>query len=151
MNSNHYERCMRLARPSPSRTGLAHNAILMRFVDDRRSCAPSLDAVNLERAESKALFGPVLRNIDILLAHERVHADLSAYNFLYWKGAIRLIRFPQVISPRDNANAYAISQRDVRRICDHFARQSIKADPMQLSKQIWEPHGLCARVETGDW
>ncbi len=90
---------MRLARPSPSRTGLAHNAILMRFVDDRRSCAPSLDAVNLERAESKALFDPVLRNIDILLAHERVHVDLSAYNFLYWKGAIRLIDFPRSSHP----------------------------------------------------
>ena len=98
LNSNHYERCMRLARPSPSRTGLAHNAILMRFVGDRRSCAPPLDTVNLERANPRRSL-TLCCETSISYSHTRGPCYLSAYNFLYWKGAIRLIDSPRSSHP----------------------------------------------------
>lgn len=120
---------------------MAHNAILMGFVGDAGSCAPSLNEVRLEQGEAKALFERVLHNMDILLAQGKVHGDLSAYNILYWQGQISLIDFPQVVSPRENRNAYPIFQRDVRRVCDYFARQGVRADAGRLARELWEGHG----------
>jgi serine/threonine-protein kinase RIO1 len=32
----------------------------------------------------KALFAKVMRNIELLLQHDFIHGNLSAYNILYW-------------------------------------------------------------------
>jgi RIO kinase 1 len=125
----------------PEPYAMAQNAILMGFIGDSSKCAPTLHEVKLEPGEARRLFERVLGNIDILLAHERVHGDLSAYNILYWKGDICLIDFPQVVSPRQNKNAYAIFQRDVMRVCEYFARQGVRADAAQLAKELWQTHG----------
>ncbi len=125
----------------PTPYTMAHNALLMGFVGDGRGCAPALNEVHLERGEAKVLFERVLHNIDILLSRDRIHGDLSAYNILYWKGQITLIDFPQVVSPRQNKNAYMIFLRDVRRVCDYFARQGAGADAAQLAREMWEAHG----------
>ncbi len=125
---------------------MAHNAILMGFVGDRQGCAPTLNEVGLERGEARTLFDRVLRNIDILLSLGLIHGDLSAYNILYWNREIRLIDFPQVVSPRENKNGYMIFQRDVRRVCDYFARQGVQANPERLARELWEAHGHRVRA-----
>ncbi len=126
---------------------MAHNAILMGFVGDSQGCAPSLNEVQLDLQEAKALFRRVLRNIEILLSLERIHGDLSAYNILYWNGAIALIDFPQVVSPGQNRNAYRIFQRDVRRVCEYFARQGMQVHADPLARELWESHGYPAREQ----
>ncbi len=120
---------------------MAHNAILMTFIGDGQRCAPTLNEVSLDAVEARALFERVLKNIDILLAHERIHGDLSAYNILYWRGEISLIDFPQVVSPRQNRNAYAIFERDVQRVCEYFSRQGVAVDAGPLARRLWESHG----------
>jgi RIO kinase 1 len=129
---------------------MAHNAILMGFVGEATRCAPSLNEVGLAPDEAGRLFERVLRNIDTLLSQQRIHGDLSAFNILYWKGAITLIDFPQVVSPRENPQAYPIFQRDVQRVCDYFARQGVRADPQQLAREMWESHGLRVRESRED-
>src|SRR3972149_3978522 len=95
--------------------------------------APTLNTVELDLDEAKSLFDRVVRNIDLLLAHDRMHGDLSAFNILYWDGDITLIDFPQVVSPEVNPLAYRIFERDVTRICDYFAGQGIHANPRHLA------------------
>ncbi len=119
---------------------MTEHAILMGFIGDRDVFAPMLQEVNLERAEARRLFDRVIGNIDLLLSREYIHGDLSAYNILYWKGSICIIDFPQVVSPGENRNAYAIFVRDVTRICDYFARQGVRADAEKISREIWEAH-----------
>lgn len=120
---------------------MAHNAILMSFIGDGQRCAPTLNEVSLDAVEARALFERVLQNIDLLLAHERIHGDLSAYNILYWRGEISLIDFPQVVSPRQNRNAYAIFERDVRRVCEYFSRQGVAVEAGAVARRLWESHG----------
>lgn len=120
---------------------MANNAILMEFIGDLGLSAPALSEVSLERSEAKVLFERVLYNLDILLKHERIHGDLSAYNILYWGGDITLIDFPQVISPKVNRHAFTIFERDVKRICDYFAQQGVKTDPKTLALELWTSHG----------
>ena len=39
--------------------------------------------------------------ISILLFCDSIHGDLSAFNILYWNGAITIIDFPQAVDPFD--------------------------------------------------
>lgn len=120
---------------------MAHNAILMSFIGDMDGCAPALSEISLDRQEAKMLFERTLVNIDTLLSCGVIHGDLSAYNILYWEGAISLIDFPQVVSPLENKNALSIFQRDVIRVCDYFSRQGVKSNARKIAADIWTSRG----------
>ena len=77
------------------------NAILMDYIGEDGIPAQPLSDINLETDKVAPLFERALKNIEIMLAHERVHGDLSAYNILYWDGQITLIDFPQAIHPQE--------------------------------------------------
>lgn len=125
----------------PEPFAMQKNAILMGYVGDEAGCAPTLSEVSLERAEARALFERILRNLDLLLANRRVHGDLSAYNILYWEGEITLIDFPQVVSTEGNRNAFKVFERDVSRVCEYFSRQGVHADARKLAGELWRAHG----------
>jgi RIO kinase 1 len=120
---------------------MAHNAILMGYIGDLDGCAPTLNEISLDRAEANLLFERVLFNLELFLAKERIHGDLSAYNILYWEGEITLIDFPQVVSPKINRNAFAIFQRDLTRVCEYFTKQGLTLHPRQLAADLWKKHG----------
>lgn len=119
-----------------------HNAILMDYVGDRDLAAPTLNGIRIGKSEAAMLFERVLKNLNVMLDQERVHGDLSAYNILYWEGEIYLIDFPQAINPHRNPNAYTIFQRDVKRVCDYFNAQGVRADPYTLAEELWTRHGF---------
>lgn len=126
--------------PKPYASG--PNAILMDFIGDDEMAAPTLNQVDLERDEAQLLFDRVIHNVELMLKHNRVHADLSAYNILYWEGEIILIDFPQAISPGDNQSAYLIFKRDMLRICEYFNRQGIVSDHEKLADSLWKINDL---------
>lgn len=125
--------------PEPYEMGI--NAILMGYIGDEQSGAPTLNTVGLHPAEVKPLFNRALKNIDIMLANRIVHGDLSAYNILYWDGQITLIDFPQVVSALGHRCAYQIFSRDIKRLCEYFARQGLHTDPAHLAADLWRSHG----------
>lgn len=116
------------------------NAILMEYIGDADTAAPTLIDVNLDSREATSLFQRVLHNVEEMLRLNIIHGDLSAYNILYWDGNITLIDFPQAIHPRQNRNAYAIFERDVTRVCEYFNRQGVKSDPKPLARRLWTSH-----------
>ena len=122
--------------PIPLERG--NNVILMSYVGEAESPAPTLNTIDLSRQEAQVLFERVLHNIEVMLDHNRVHADLSAYNILYWDGDITLIDFPQAINPDENNNAYMIFQRDITRVCEYFARQGVSSKPVQIARSLWQ-------------
>jgi RIO kinase 1 len=133
------------AVPAPYAVG--HNAILMGYVGDESTGAPPLIELRLEHDEAQVLFDDVIHNIDLMLQHDMIHGDLSAYNILYWEGKITLIDFPQVTQLLVNSNARFILERDVTRVCEYFARQGVRSDPRQLVNAMWEKHALKRRAE----
>jgi RIO kinase 1 len=124
----------------PQPLACVNNAILMGYVGDLDQAAPALMDVTLPLAEARVLFEQVIHNIDRMLAHDRIHADLSAYNILYWEGKITLIDFPQAIHPNENRSAFSIFKRDVQRVCEYFYRQGVQSDPRQLANELWTRH-----------
>jgi len=125
----------------PKPYAMESNAILMGFVGDLATSAPALSSITLEPEEAGPLFERVLHNIDLMLAHGRIHGDLSAYNILYWNGDITLIDFPQVVLPESNPASWTIFLRDIVRICQYFSTQGVACDPNELAPQLWTAHG----------
>ena len=135
------EHLYKLGAAVPQPMATTENGILMSYIGDGQTAAPPLCNVKLERDEAAALFDEVMRNIELMLRNDMIHGDLSAYNILYWEGAITLIDFPQVSNSRANSNAYFILQRDVTRICDYFAHQGIRADASVIVERLWDRYG----------
>ena len=135
--------------PEPYARG--DNAILMKYIGGANMPAPTLNTVDLESDEALSIFESVLREIEIMLANDRIHADLSAFNILYWDGEITLIDFPQAIHPTENRSAYRIFERDVTRICEYFRRQGLPVDPRRITKDMWTAynHRLAPDVHPG--
>ena len=113
------------------------NAILMGWIGDADSPAPRLSDVDLDLLEAPALFDQLMDNIARFLANHRIHGDLSAYNILYWQGDITVIDFAQMVDPRYNPDVYPLLERDIERVCSHFARYGIAADPATLAADLW--------------
>lgn len=126
--------------PVPYASG--DNAILMSYIGGDEMAAPGLNAVDLEPEEVRPLFERVVKNIELMLANNRVHGDLSAYNILYWEGEITLIDFPQAVDPRQNRSAYPIFLRDVTRICEYFNRQGLRISARRLADDLWTAYGF---------
>jgi RIO kinase 1 len=124
------------------------NAILMGFIGDELSAAPTLNTVRLKRGEVRPLYERILHNVEIMLDNEIVHADLSAYNILYWQGEITLIDFPQVISPSRHRSGYQIFRRDITRLCEYFNHQGLRSDPNRLAAELWQAHGYPLKTES---
>lgn len=124
----------------PRPIGHSGNAILMDYIGDERLPAPTLSDVSLDRDEAGALFQVVLDNIRLMLAHHLVHGDLSAFNILYWNNELTIIDFPQVVNARINPNARMLLERDVKRVCDYFARYKVSSEPQKIVRELWEPY-----------
>lgn len=119
-----------------------NNAILMSYIGDKDLAAPVLHSVRLNIKEARRHYDRVLHNIELMLAHQRIHGDLSAFNILYWEGEITLIDFPQAIDPNVNRNAFRIFERDIMRVCEYFARQGVKSNPRRMANDLWKAHHL---------
>lgn len=124
--------------PQPYTRG--DNVILMTYIGSEILPAPTLNAINLGPGEAVKLFERSLHNLELMLAHNVVHGDYSAYNILYWEGDIWVIDFPQVINPEENRNGYMIFERDVLRICEYFIAQGIKAEPKRIAEALWRKY-----------
>lgn len=126
----------------PQPFAVSENAILMGYVGNADTAAPTLSTVELPPAEARELFAKTLHNVELMLAHHMIHGDLSAYNILYWEGDITLIDFPQVTNSQGNSQAYFILQRDIERVCAYFAGQGVQAasDPARILKRLWQQY-----------
>jgi RIO kinase 1 len=118
---------------------IAHNdnAILMEYIGDETWPAPPLSSVRLQPGEAGPLFDHLIHNVEVMLSQDVVHADLSAFNVLYWEGKATIIDFPQAVNPYVNPDAYTLFARDVERLCQYFARYGLAPDPAALAQDIW--------------
>jgi RIO kinase 1 len=121
----------------PRPYAIVGDALLMEYIGDEGEPAPQLNKVRLDSREAGPLFDAALRNVELMLANNRVHADLSAHNILYWKGQLTLIDFPQAVDPRFNTSAQSLLRRDIENVCRHFAGFGVESNPRALADDLW--------------
>ncbi len=113
------------------------HAILMDYFGDVDWPAPVLQNVTVSKKEARPLFDRLMHNIDLMLANNRIHGDLSAHNILYWEGEVKIIDFPQAVNPDVNPYGYEIFLRDVTRVCQYFSKYGIEANAEKLAQEMW--------------
>jgi RIO kinase 1 len=121
--------------PRPIRN--SEHAILMEYFGEVGIAAPTLNLIALEPAEARALFDRLIHNVELMLGQHVIHGDLSAYNVLYWEGAVKIIDLPQMVDPHANPDARAIFGRDVERLCQYFARFGVRANARAIAYDLW--------------
>ncbi len=124
----------------PEPIAFANNTVLMEYFGDLKHPAPTLQGVTLARADAQRLFDALMADVETMLSHGRVHADLSAFNVLYWQGDYRIIDFPQSVDPLAHPAAFPLFERDLVRLCQYFRRHGILADGAALARWMWERH-----------
>src|SRR5581483_8331344 len=115
----------------------AADVLLMEFLGDEDAPALTLNRVTPEREEAERWFERLLDNIELWLAHNRIHADLSPFNIVCWQGAVHVIDFPQAVDPRFSQKAHELLARDVDNVCRFFTRYGVRADPTRLADNLW--------------
>jgi RIO kinase 1 len=122
----------------PRPLGQSAGAIAMEWIGDADTPAPQLKDVRLEPEEARVAFDLLVAEVELWLACNIVHGDLSAYNVL-WDGArVVAIDFPQASDPRFNTSAERLLYRDIANICRHFARWGVASEPTTLTLDLWE-------------
>jgi len=121
----------------PQPIARTQNAILMEYFGDRERAARSLQSSELSRIEARTVFDNLLRNIELWLAYNYVHGDLSGYNILYWQGQAKIIDFPQAVDPRFNSNALFLLTRDIEKVCQYFSRYDLQYDGRRIAERLW--------------
>ncbi len=115
-----------------------NNVILMEYIGSQGAPAVTLNHLRLSRPEARRVFDRLVEDLSLMLACHRVHADLSAFNILYYQGEFKIIDFPQAVDPRRNPEAFDIFQRDVTRLCQYFARCGLQRDASALASSLWK-------------
>ena len=128
----------------PQPIGHIGNTILMEYFGDVNNPAPTLSSVTLDPVQARLICDRLLWHVELMLHHNRVHGDLSAYNVLYWDGRAVVIDFPQAVVAIKNPHAQRLLQRDIERLAQYFARYGVVVDAPPLAQEMW------TRFENGD-
>ena len=72
-----------------------------------------------------------------MLALDRVHGDLSPYNLLWHDGLAWIIDVPQMVDPRENANARTLLERDLENVWRHCSKFADLPEPWRQAEQLW--------------
>ncbi len=130
--------------PKPIACG--HNTILMEYIGEEDMAAPTLNQISLKRNEAGDLYERLIQDVRLMLRCNRVHADLSAYNVLYWNGEYRIIDFPQAVDPRQNPDAYDLFRRDVTSLSQYFTRIGVGRQAEALAADLWKDYSEKIRI-----
>ncbi len=121
----------------PAPIAMSDSVIVMEYVGDEDGPAAPLAQARLDGGEAQRVFAVLMRNVEMMLACDRVHGDLSAYNVLYREGEMRIIDFPQAVDARFNTNALSLLERDIENLCGHFGRLGVRADGYRIARELW--------------
>jgi RIO kinase 1 len=106
----------------------SEDGVLMEFIGDGDGAAPRLAQARLDPREVASAWEQLLESLRALSAAGIVHADLSTYNLLWWKGRLVLIDLPQAVEFTTNTDAYDLLHRDLVNVVTWFSRRGIRVD-----------------------
>lgn len=113
-------------------------AVLMEFVGDDDGPAPMLRNTELPSADAQDLFNLVIDNVELWLASNIIHGDLSAYNILYWQDSLVIIDFPQAVDPRQNSRAFELLHRDIGNVCSYWEQYGVRESAFDIAHDLWQ-------------
>ncbi|MGH1502090.1 MAG: RIO1 family regulatory kinase/ATPase [Acidimicrobiales bacterium] len=114
--------------PVPYPIDYAEDVFDLEYLGDLDAAAPQLHAARLDADDLASAFDQLVDGLRIMVRAGWVHADLSAYNLLWWRGELWFIDFPQAIDLAANPQGLNLLHHDVENICAWFARRRHPCD-----------------------
>ena len=112
-------------------------SLIMEFIgDENGNPAPRISDLNMEKDEAEEAFRQSVQNLKLIVNSGRVHGDYSAFNILWHNEKAVVIDFPQVIEFKNNPNANAFLERDVRSLCRSFMKQGVNTDEANVLREV---------------
>ncbi len=103
------------------------SSVLLEYLGDDGGAAPRLAQAGLTPSAIDDAWQQLLPALALVVEAGWVHADLSAYNLLWWKDQVWLIDVPQAVELHRATNGYDLLHRDVVNICKWFASKGVAA------------------------
>jgi RIO kinase 1 len=120
----------------PYPVGERGDGFLMQFVGDLDRAAPRLADARLDPDGLASAYAQLKDNLRVLVGAGYVHADLSAFNLLWWRETLWLIDFPQAVDLTVNHHAFDFLHRDVANVCTWFGRHGLEVDATRLYDEL---------------
>lgn len=102
--------------------------LLMEFIGTEERAAPKLAEARLSADELPSAWEQLVDSVRALTAAGLVHADLSAYNLLWWEGRLVVIDLPQAVEFTTNTDAFDLLHRDLANVGDWFGKRGMALD-----------------------
>jgi RIO kinase 1 len=114
------------------------DGMLMEFIGDPHAmvAAPKLAQARLNADALASAWSQLAAALRALTAAGLVHADLSAYNLLWWEGRLVVIDLPQVVEFTTNPDAFELLHRDVSNVGEWFGRRGVAVDVESLYAEL---------------
>jgi RIO kinase 1 len=119
----------------PKPVAVRNNVLIMEFIGENGVSAPLLREVSLRNPDKT--FRQILSNLKKLYKKAGlVHADLSEYNIMMWKGKPVLFDVSQAVS-REHPMATEFLRRDLDNIGHYFKKLGVTVPPVEeLFKKV---------------
>lgn len=104
------------------------DGVVMEFIGDADAAAPRLAQARLSAPEVASAWQQLLETLRALTSAGIVHADLSAYNLLWWRGRVVVIDLPQAVEFTTNVAAPDLLHRDLANVAGWFSRRGLAVD-----------------------
>jgi RIO kinase 1 len=104
------------------------DGVLMEYIGDESEAAPRLVSARLERTHLQAAWQQLVESLRLMARAHIVHADLSVYNLLWWRGRLVVIDFPQAVDATTNPAAPELLHRDVANVGTWFGGRGVHID-----------------------
>ena len=112
------------------------HGLMMEFIGEASQAAPKLAQAGLDRTALASAWEQLRANLVALTAAGLVHADLSAYNLLWWEKRLVVIDLPQAVEFTTNADAYDLLHRDLANVGAWFGRRGVPVDVEALYAEL---------------
>lgn len=112
----------------PFPVALTDDGVLMEYIGDGSGAAPRLAQARLDKGEVRAAAAQLRDALHRMVGAGFVHADLSAYNLLWWQGELVVIDLPQSVDIAANPNAFDLLHRDLCNVAGWFGRRGVPFD-----------------------
>ena len=132
---------LRLLHPAGARVprpvAVVSGVVLLEWIGEGEEAAPHLRQADLSRSHAADLADVLVEQVEMFLACNVVHGDLSEYNVLLKDGGPVVIDFPQAVDARFNRQARDLLHRDLANLARFFARHGVRFDAERRSADIW--------------
>ena len=112
----------------PYPVGFSGDGMLLEYIGDHERAAPTLGQARLNKADLASAAEQLVDGLRTLMDVGIVHADLSAFNLLWWHEHLYFIDFPQAVDLAINPNGLEFLHRDIANVADWFQRHGVVLD-----------------------